>query len=49
MEGAIVMGYVEIIHQWDECDKCARRIPITEGNYTRADGLALIFTCEACK
>lgn len=43
------MGYVEIIPQWDQCDKCDKRIPISEGSYTKADGQAIFFSCKVCK
>lgn len=33
----------------DWCDKCQKWKPLTGGYMVKADGLALIWLCEACK
>jgi hypothetical protein len=43
------MGYVQIIHNWEECDKCGKRIDIREGTYTQVDGLRIFFSCKVCQ
>jgi hypothetical protein len=43
------MGYFEIIPNWEQCDKCQKRIAITEGTYTKVDELRVFFSCKVCK
>lgn len=43
------MGYVEIVKNWDYCDKCEKPKPLATGSHTSSDGLALIWLCEDCK
>lgn len=43
------MGYVEIIPNWEQCDKCQKRVSIAEGTYTQVDGLRIFFSCKECK
>ena len=45
------MGYIEAFARgtWEYCDKCEKPKPLTEGNYTFVDGLAVSWTCQDCK
>ncbi len=49
MEGAHLMGYVQMIKDWDYCDSCEKPKPLASGFHVKADGLAMIWLCEDCK
>lgn len=48
-EGVELMGYFEIIADWETCDKCEKPKAKIEGAFEYQDGLPILWFCGECK